>query len=89
MLASHSLNTSTSAPPEHFFSSGCLSQRLSTQPTPAHASAVVLFLLPAAPYGYRINPENKKELVIVEDEAEVIRREIGRASCRERVYLCV
>ena len=28
----------------------------------------------SAPYGYRINPENKKELVIVEDEAEVIRR---------------
>ena len=28
----------------------------------------------SAPYGYRINPENKRELVIVEDEAEVIRR---------------
>ena len=28
----------------------------------------------SAPYGYRINPENKKELLIVEDEAEVIRR---------------
>lgn len=28
----------------------------------------------SAPYGYQINPENKKELVIVEDEAEVIRR---------------
>ena len=28
----------------------------------------------SAPYGYRINPENKKELVVVEDEAEVIRR---------------
>ena len=24
----------------------------------------------SAPYGYRINPENKRELVIVEDEAE-------------------
>ena len=46
--ASHSLNTSTSALPEHSFSSGCLSQRLSTQPTPAHASAVVLFILPIA-----------------------------------------
>ncbi len=28
----------------------------------------------SAPYGYRINPENKRELMIVEDEAEVIRR---------------
>ena len=28
----------------------------------------------SAPYGYRINPENRKELLIVEDEAEVIRR---------------
>ena len=28
----------------------------------------------SAPYGYRINPENKKELLIVEDEAEVIHR---------------
>ena len=28
----------------------------------------------SAPYGYRINPENKKELLIVEEEAEVIRR---------------
>ena len=28
----------------------------------------------SAPYGYRINPENKRELVIVEDEAEVICR---------------
>lgn len=28
----------------------------------------------SAPYGYRINPENKKELLIVEEEAEIIRR---------------
>ena len=28
----------------------------------------------SAPYGYRINPDNRKELLIVEDEAEVIRR---------------
>ena len=28
----------------------------------------------SAPYGYRINPENRKELLIVEDEVEVIRR---------------
>ena len=28
----------------------------------------------SAPYGYRINPENKKELLIVEEEAETIRR---------------
>lgn len=28
----------------------------------------------SAPYGYRINPENKKELMIVEEEAEIIRR---------------
>lgn len=28
----------------------------------------------SAPYGYRINPENRKALLIVEDEAEVIRR---------------
>ena len=28
----------------------------------------------SAPYGYRINPENRKELLIGEDEAEVIRR---------------
>ena len=48
MSDSHSLNTSTFAPPEHSFSSGFLSRRLSTHPVPAHASAVVLFLLPAA-----------------------------------------
>ena len=28
----------------------------------------------SAPYGYRINPENKKELLIVDEEAEIIRR---------------
>ena len=28
----------------------------------------------SAPYGYRINPENKKKLLIVEEEAEIIRR---------------
>lgn len=28
----------------------------------------------SAPYGYRINPENRKELQIVEEEAKVIRR---------------
>lgn len=28
----------------------------------------------SAPYGYRIDPENRKELLIVEEEAEVIRR---------------
>ena len=28
----------------------------------------------SAPYGYRINPENKKSLLIVEEEAKVIRR---------------
>lgn len=28
----------------------------------------------SAPYGYRINPENKKELLIEEEEAKVIRR---------------
>ena len=28
----------------------------------------------SAPYGYRINPENKKELLIVEEEAGIIRR---------------
>ena len=28
----------------------------------------------SAPYGYRINPKNKKELVSVEEDVEVIRR---------------
>ena len=39
---------STSAPPEHFFSSEFLSLRLSVHPVPVHVSAVVLFLLPTA-----------------------------------------
>ena len=34
MSDSHSLNTSTFAPPEHSFSSGFLSRRLSTHPEP-------------------------------------------------------
>lgn len=48
VLASHSLNTSTSAPLEHSFLSGFLSRRLSTQSVPTHVPAVVLFLLPTA-----------------------------------------
>ena len=44
----------------------------------------------SAPYGYRINPENKKELVIVEDEAEVIRRVFELTNQRySKIEICL
>ena len=38
------------------------------------------------PYGYMKNPEAPKRWIIDDEAAAVVRRKIGRASCRERVY---